>query len=459
MSDALKDALDMLAKRRAGLGALADEIRTRGLVPPLPPRRAAPGPVRPGEQDEPEPPRPTISPAEVERQWRALGRMWLVRLPRRDLVSVAAATAHHQVGPRLAALPSFVETLDDVFVRPRRRARVVGHLYFQLYPPPQHVRDALDRLKRVLNEDDWPPWWRRADDPEALAAQLAECVTAGRWEPGGADPDVPETVTQSAWVASIVGFARPQSVEAARHLVRFCDGGQDLRAPAVVTDELVVATRSIVVLGTRNPSMRMQLASLLGRRIGDVYGAVDRARWHRLEDERDVVRKWVSSELLALLFKHLVPYQDAHQTRQRMQFWEAYTGKVERLWLLIDSRLRERLDRHELRDMLERVGDLVEVRTLEGNEMQAILWMHLRSTSDTIVSVVEGNANAACRFRKAAIEPPLRVSTHGGERVVRYTEDIVRGAFAEINDARIRRHQGDWQTRLAAELRAFGVHP
>jgi len=195
---------------------------------------------------------------------------------------------------------------------------------------------------------------------------------------------------------------------------------------------------------------RLELARLLRRRIGDVFGTVDRARWVGLEEERRIIRSWVASELLDVLFKHLVPEQDHHQTEPRRHFWSRYTSKVERLWLLVSPKLRLRLARPDLQETLDKVGDIVELRALHGQDEQAILWMHLTGSQGT-VSVIEGNANSTCRIRKGEWKPPVG-------HIVDYTADIVHGPFEKARKkVRTQVHRGAWDKSVRNYLKEFGV--
>jgi len=246
-------------------------------------------------------------------------------------------------------------------------------------------------------------------------------------------------------------------VEAER-LLRFSDGGDEKNHRGAVTPAVREAVRQIVSLGEARASFRLSLAGLLRRRLGDVFSVVDKAIWRGLEKERTTLRRWVAGEILDILFRNLVPDNEfRHQTRARQKFWRKYTHRVERMWLLIHPDLRSRMERGSVRDLLEKVGSVVEVRTLEGQDEQAIVWMHLQANYGGTVTVIDGNANSSFRAREGALSPP-HSKYRGRSSPVNYSRDIVRGPFAKRHpEVAIRPHRGDWTTKVENDLNDLGV--
>lgn len=459
MTDPLQSALARLDARTHALDQLAQEIGAQRLLfdlrglPPLPRAPAT------REPDTRQALPPTLSPAQVDAAWRADGAAWLAALGRRDLSAVAAATGDPTVGARLALDPVLLPCLLPR-LRTRRRFAVLTRLYFHVYPTPHHLSAALHELRAATPTEQWPAWAARFQQGnDRLVRGIGEAVVAEGWAAMAEALDLPDAASRGTWAEAVAERAHVTSVAEGERLLRYADGGREMRGPAALTPAGRHVVRKLVAYANRATAARLRIASLLRLRVADVFGIADAAAWTGLEAERKQIRRWVAAEILDVLFRHLVPNNEhAHHTEPRRAFWQRYTGRVDRLWLLIEPGMRHRLDRPDLRELLERVGDVVEIRDLEGAGEQAIVWMHLRADGGGVVTVVEGNANASCRVRFGALEPPRR-RVRGGLAAVRYSQDIVRGVLSTGKADFVRAHQSGWEQHLGRELRSLGVRP
>jgi hypothetical protein len=450
VSDPFQDALASFRRFRVELQGLPVEVR---LVQRLPRLEQLPRPPRVRtEDDEPSPALPlTLSPVEVAHGWQSRGKSWLDSLRRRDLSAVVAALGDPSVGPRLASEDAFVSALPPL-LRPRQQWRALSALFFQKYLPSSALLSEVVRLKNK-DPDRAPPWTDKVSQTRVFLASVAHAIAHGGWTAAREEFALPACVTTSGWALAIVKSATPTDLDQRERLLRFADDGEERQASAPLREAHVPVIKEMVAYGRENAGIRLQIASLLRRRVGEVFGVVAQASWRGLEDELRQIRMWVASEILDILFKHLVPDSEfAHHTEPRRLFWRKYTGFVDRLWLLIGPRLRQRLERGEVKDLLQRVGDVIEIRELQGQDQQAIVWIQLRSPRGE-VTVIEGNANSRCRLGTGAYEPPRAGAVH-------YSTHIVHGALGDQRAHTFSQpHLGDWQRKVAHALLERGIRP
>jgi EH_Signature domain len=435
----LDQVLSALHVRRSGLKELEDHLRAmRWHVDPS--RLPQPPSTRPRAERSRWAAPASLTPAEVLSHWANEGSPWLQATDLRDRRAILAALADLSAGQQLARDPSFFAALAPL-VNERQQARAAALLAAQHYPPALPLRDALAAAVSG------PPWWSMMRNPAALASVLAEHIAERGWPAVRDDWKLPAGLAASDWAEAIVKHVPDLDLDGYLRLLRFADGGEDKRAPVPLRSCHLPIVRRIVA---QTPtSKRLQVAALLRQRVGDVFGVVDEARWRHLEEERRILRGWVANKVLDVLFKHVVPVGMGHdQTQPRQHFWSGYTDGVERLWLLLDRRLRARVEHDEVKRLLADVGDMIEVRQLDGSTEQAVVWMHLRNDAGRVVTVIEGNANTSCRMSPLEVFPPA----HGP---IWYSGQIVhaRGfeAFTHNHPA------SSWQSKFGLALYRLGV--
>lgn len=455
MTTALGAALTSLRSAVQELERLSVDLQTTPLL--FDPRRLPAKPrlrnvVDDGASDHE--PQPTLSAEQVFAAWSAGGLGWLDGLGRRDLAAVALAARHPIFGPRLSAEAQFVDALLPR-LRPRRRLAVLGRMWFHHFPPPPPVVRAFDLARQLVPPDAQPRWWRTTSDPGGLARHVASALRTREWEDLSADEELPDEASAPPWADVVCSFGTATDVDHLVRLLRYADRGEERSSRSVLSEGGRVVVQRLVVAATGQPQHQGRVAALLRGRVGDVFGGADDAGWRGLERERGTVRSWVAGQVLDILFRHLTPAKDseAHQTEPRRLFWRKYTHRVERLWLLVENSLRKRLLASDMRELLDRCGDMVEVRTLEGSAQRAIVWMQLRTSSGNIVTVIEGNANTTFRIRPGGHAPK---SGH-----VHYSDQIVGDVFSsERVDVKTRTHASStWEARFAQDLRDVGVWP
>ncbi|MEQ1502359.1 MAG: hypothetical protein ABMB14_09015 [Myxococcota bacterium] len=454
----LDEALRMATQRLKELQAVERRLRERPLLfdvrslPPPPPRV----PRGAGAAASEALPPPTLAPAQVLEHWQRAGLGWLAQLGLRDLSAVAAATNDVAVGPVLASTDAFASALLPK-VRARRRVPLATRLYFLVYPPrPSVVRQVRQVFDEAL--DNRPGWSRAVDvgDPQKVLNWLAGQVSRKEWRELQVEQGLPDVLCRSTWAEHVVSRAPIHSGPEALRLLRFPDAGEMVSKPALVGPATEAAVRQLARIGEQHATLRVELAAAISARVGELFGTVDDLRWTRLQEVRAQLRRWVVGEILDVLFLHLAAPSARHQTVLRRAFWGKYSAKVARMWLLVPRSMHQLLEHGDVRDLLDRVGSLVEIRELEGQQEQAILWMHLLTDRGTVLSVTEGNANTPCRFAAGAVAPPAGRDRKGRLLPVHYSQHIMKGAFRELPSLH---HLGDWGPRLAARLREFGVRP
>ncbi len=455
MTSPLGAALVSLRTAVQELQRLSVDLHTTSLL--FDPRRLPPKP-RPRDLDDDEldsEPRPTLSADQVSAAWRAGGRVWMDGLGRRDLAAVALTARHPTLGPELSAEADFVDALLPR-LRPRRRVVVLGRMWFHHYPPPPAVVRQFELARQTVPRDLQPRWWVVAHtDPGGLVRHLAGALRTREWEQLAADDDLPDEASGPAWAWAVCQSTTSTDVDHLVRILRYADRGADVSSPVLLSEGGLVVVQKLVAAARVLSHQQGRVAALLRRRVGDVFGGAEDAGWRGLDRERSEVRSWVAGEVLDILFRHLTPAKDAesHQTEPRRLFWRRYTHRVERLWLLVENSLRERLLGSDMRELLERCGDMVEVRTLQGSAQRAIVWMQLRTASGNLVTVIEGNANT--RFR-------IRPGGHGPKPGhIDYSDQIVEDVFSKDRaDVKTRTHASStWETRFAQDLRDVGVWP
>lgn len=450
MSDPFSEALAESRLRTLELEELVSTIRTRTLLARL---DRLPHPGRPRDSDDDPPPvlKPTLSPAEVAAGWRAGGQAWMAALGRRDLSAVVAATRDPYIGPGFASDDHFCRALTTI-LRPRQLERAVSNLVLQRHPPSPTLCTALHHL-RAADPERAPEWWSQVLNQQ-LAGRLAAAITRDGWVRVREDLHLPELVSSSTWADAVVGTATSTRVDELERLLAFVDGGEAKSPVAPLRSAHLQIVRKLVSVGLKDSTIRLRIATLLRGRIGDVFGVADAERWRELAKERLQVRAWVANQILDVLFKHLVPdLEGSHQTESRRQFWKKYTHRIERMWLIVESKLRRRLERGEVQELLAQVGDVIEVKDLSGAPEQAIVWMQLSADGGNTVTVIEGNANSSCRLRPGAHKVPAF-------KVVDYSNHIVHGTFDEAHSNVVRQgHHHGWESHLAWKLGNFGIRP
>jgi hypothetical protein len=451
VSDTLQEALAALRKQRTELDELTTTVRVTPRVARLDllPRVRVP---RVSDEDDAPVLPPTLSPQEVLSAWTRGKAAWLAQRGRRDLSAVVASLAAPSAGPQLARDDTFSAALLPL-LRPRQQWRALTALFFQSFPPSTALSAAVHRVRHA-DPERAPEWSRSVGNLQPFLASLGQAIATHDWASVRGQWQLPESVSTSGWASAVVANALVGTLEELERLLLFVDGGEERVAPTPLRDAHLPLVRAMVVMGQNAPSMRLRIAALLRRRIGDVFGVADSASWRGLEAERSRVRAWVAAEILDILFKHLVPNSEyAHHTEPRRQFWGRYTGCVDRLWLLIGPRLRQRLERGEIKDLLQKVGDVIEIRELHGQDQQAIVWMQLRAAGGRVVTVIEGNANSRCRLGTGSYEPPRKAA-------VDYSHDIVHGPLGDHGAHTFSQaHLGDWQRKVSHALLERGIRP
>lgn len=455
MTEPLTSALKRLRSEFQELDGLTTHLRTTPLLFDL--RRLPPRPrgfVAPEEDQEEHEAQASLDARHVLEGWKRGGAAWLAQLGRRDLSAVAGAVGHPTVGPLLTADAAFVEALVPR-LRLRRQVTIVSRMWFHQYPPSGTLVAQFARVREAVPVEQQPRWWSWTDSgPDAVARRIADALRLRAWLPFAEAEELPDEASGHPWSTVVCRVAYPSEVDHAERLLRYADRGIGVATPAPLPPGAATTIRELVAIGVQSPHNRLRIVALLRRRLGDVFGGAEAAGWRGLEAERAQVRSWVAGEILDVLFKHLVPDNDAaHQTEPRRVFWRRYTHRVERLWLLVERSLRRRLDASDVRDVLERCGEVVEVRELEGSTERAIVWMQLRTASGGVVSVIDGNANTTFRARSGAFAPGP------GRHAVNYGSEIVSGVFSERAGAVERKHAGRWEGRITSELGALGVWP
>lgn len=455
--------MDELAQALAGLAVLKGEMeRLSAELPGVLPVRIALPPVSPPIN---QPPRrketpPPWAPDEVLRRWRAAGPALLDAPSRRHMSAIIAATAHPEVGPLLAREAVFVQGLAAV-ASPRQLVPALARMYFYASPAHEHVHVALAAQLKGDGADYAPLWarestWHLAASATAprLSVSLGAQIATEPWTTMIQRWGLPDSLPNGPWAEPVVKAApmdtrQPDALTRATLLLRFADGGVELRDGHSLRPASLAALKRVMQVASVRPDVRMATLSLMRARVGDPFRVTDDARWRGLEEERRQIKAWIAGEVLDLLFTNLRPNNDhRHHTEPRRRFWQHYTQRVERLWLLIDRQMAHRLDEPELRRLKE-LG-VVEVRWLDTTVQQAIVWMHLRNQAGQVITVAEGNANATVRMRSGAWEAP--------RGTVNYSSDVVHGDLSEVY-ARTRRHMDGWEQRLRDDLASFGVYP
>jgi hypothetical protein len=439
----LQDALTSAARAQEELRSVGEDI-ARGIAfdPRTITRRALP--PRDEEYEDRPPPKPTLTPDEVLDGWRRGGLAWFQTLGARDQTAVSRAYEDPTVAGALARDEGFITQIMPRLPL-RRRARLLAGLVVAADPLPSWLwaaaRDAYEHDVRA-------PWLQvLIDGPEhnaleRLASRVATAIIEGGWRGACSSLTLTSNAAQAPFATRVIATATVTTLDGAMHLRDYPDRGEQFGASAPLGAAHHAAVRALVAYAERE-DQRRNIAVWLRERVGEVFGDTARDRWAWDPQLRDLVRSWVAGEVLGIVFNEIAPDRHILQTLDRKVFWSRYTYRLERLWLFLPVAFRDRAQRDEITRLMStealQIGELE-----EGQEHQALLWMHLRGNAGP-VTVIEGNANTTCRGWIGAHRPR-------GKRV-RYAS-----IMSDQYDLH-QKHGGNWQEPLAEKLRALGVHP
>ncbi|MBI2567305.1 MAG: hypothetical protein HYV63_09770 [Candidatus Schekmanbacteria bacterium] len=448
----LQRAFHRLVESAAQGRQLAAEVRApRPPLPAAPARACSPPPPAPE-------PRPTLSAAQVADEWtKHGGATWIESLRRRDLLSAVRLLPEHVDGTPLYARRGLVEALLDAAkerVRPARMLELLASCWFIDWPPLPAVTARLQNAcARVEDRALLPAWLRRYGlDAGAVASAFGAEIRAHGHLAAIDVLALPGSVMRGAWVDRVCGDELPAAVDELDRLLLFADRGEALCVPAAVTE----VVRSVVKNAVANPAGGVEecrrLANRCRARVGELFGETASPRWRGLENELRILRTWITSEFLDVIFEHVRPDRAfSHQLDPRRDFWRGYGGWVERLTVYVRGGRDALLAHPEVKRVVDAFEGAVRIGSLNSPTWgHAILVMELRGLQGTAVTVVEGNSNASLRIRAQAVQLPWPR--------LHYANDVVHGALDErVATAIAHSGEGTWQEGARRALARYGV--
>ena len=442
--DEIRRTFEVLQRQRAEALQLAKEV----LVPPMIPRSGG-APARP-YPDAP-PPRPSLTPQQVADGWEARGDRWVEEIGRRDLVS-ALRLLGQTVGDRrlveVEGLALWLVAAADRRLRAPRFVDLLASVWFLKYPPMAELTARLEHIRSEADPAMLPRWLREIGaHTTAVVRRTGPTFRQQAVEEARREWGVPASLVEGPWVEEIVRAEKPTSVEDVERLLVLADRGEDLRAPAPVTEAVRHVVRSAVGHGRQAVDGRRRIVSLLRGRIGELFGETGRPRWRDLDEQLRTLRSWVAGEFMDVIFQHVHPDGLlAHQLAPRREFWRRYGGAVERLTVYVKGGRAQLVGHPEVNRIVSELEGMVRIGTLESATAgHAMLVMELRGTGK-VITVVEGNSSARVRIRP-------------GEWTLSWKRLSYRDQVTSAEWAFERAHDqpGNWKGYVREELARYGV--
>jgi hypothetical protein len=441
-----------------------------------------PGPRRTSLPQFPEPPA-SLSHEQVWAGWTRGGTAWLNGLIPRDLEAVATAFRS----------PSWISDIDTKMplfravwpkIRGKQRMELFTTVWFSLAPPIPNIETAFD------NNELPPRWWEEMADSiangthiEWLGKQLLEFT---RPDPADehlqsnpanehlrlnlTDLELTDAVVLGPWLPTVVENIALHTFDNAKRLIFLADKGTSRGPNAPVHRAAHIAICKLVKFGEDNPSKRPEVAELLEKRLGTVFGPTPGKGWNteangdlpKLLEPHRQVRSWLMGQVLDIIFVHLAPPGGdfSHQLEPRRNFWrdERFISRMQKVYILAGREFNTALLSPDILDLLKRFPNAISRRFLKGTPNQAIVWMHWLAPNGTWWTLIEGNQNCKIRIRRGVFNPPDQDDATQLLPPVKYLEAIVHGELSD-DDAGfwIIHHGNGWTDHTLNFMKANGI--
>jgi hypothetical protein len=440
----------------------------------------------PGHEVRPEPPTPSetpqsLSPEEVWAGWTQGGTAWLNGLKRRDIRAVATAfQSPHWISSIHTKMPLFKALwLKERWPRIRgaRRRRLFTSVWFSLAPPTPDVEATFKKGESP------PRWWRDMAESmstgthaEWLGEQLMGLIrthpTEGRLRISLTALELTDAVMLGPWHSTIIKKIALHSFDDTKRLIFLADKGASRGPGDTVHRATHIAICKVVKFGEDqgNESKRPEVADLLQKRLGPIFGTEVGRGWQVAANAHQKVRRWLMGQVLDIIFVHLSPPGGdfRHQLEPRRQFWrdQRFIRRMQKVFILAGNEFNTALDTQDIVDLLERFPNAISRRDLNGTPNQAIVWMHWLAPNGTWWTLIEGNQNCKVRIRRGIYHPPRR-HLHGELQPVNYSASIVHGELSDKNphaeqrlghaDFTVAHHGNGWTDHTLNFMRANGI--